>query len=77
MKGEGHVDGFCDKCGYAQRHDCHRCKQSDSPAGYRDNVVDRLTEAYKLHPVEVAKACDEAIDRSGNLLGWLRELARI
>jgi hypothetical protein len=38
-------------------------------------IVDRLVLAYKDRPLEVAKACDEVIDRSGNLLGWVREAA--
>ena len=39
-------------------------------------IIDRLIDAYNgKNSREVAKAIDEQIDRSGNLLGWLRQLA--
>lgn len=40
-------------------------------------LLTRLVEAYRNNPVGVAKACDEQIDRSGNLLGYLREAASL
>lgn len=40
-------------------------------------VLNRMVEGYRLRPADVATACDEQIDRSGNLLGWLREASRI
>lgn len=36
-------------------------------------LVNRLVECYKAEPAKVAKAIDEIIDRSGNLLGYLRD----
>lgn len=39
-----------------------------------DKIATRLVEAYRHRPCEVAAALDEIIDRSGNLLGWVREL---
>ena len=41
-----------------------------------NKTLARLAECYLKRPVEVAKACDEMIDRSGNLLGWIRDAAR-
>ena len=38
-------------------------------------IITRLGEAYVKHPVEVAMICDEYLDRSGNLLGKVREVA--
>jgi len=38
-------------------------------------IVDRLLLAYNKRPVEFAAACDEVIDPTGNLLGWIRDLA--
>lgn len=43
-------------------------------------IADRLAEVYNTstaHAARVAEACDESWDRSGNLLGWLREYARL
>ena len=40
-------------------------------------VLNRLVEQYLNNRVEVAEAIDTRIDRSGNLLGWLRELAAL
>ena len=39
-------------------------------------VLDRLVLCYLTRPADVADACDESIDRSGNLLGWIRDAAR-
>jgi hypothetical protein len=33
----------------------------------------RLEHCYKIRSVETANAIDEHIDKSGNLLGWLRD----
>ena len=38
----------------------------------RVHLVDRLAELYKTDYVSVAKVCDEALDRSGALLGEVR-----
>jgi len=43
---------------------------------YRMAVAKRLVPYYIGDPGFIAKLCDEAIDRSGNLLGWLRDAAR-
>jgi hypothetical protein len=40
-------------------------------------IAARIVECYRLRPSEVAKALDEAVDHSGNLLGWVRDLSRI
>lgn len=40
------------------------------------NVMDWLVEEYRKDYVATAKLCDEKIDRSGRLLGRVRELAR-
>lgn len=37
-------------------------------------IAARLVETYRLRPCEVAAALDETIDRTGNLLGWVRTL---
>ena len=34
--------------------------------------IDRLAELYKTDYIAVAKICDEALDRSGALLGEVR-----
>jgi hypothetical protein len=39
---------------------------------FRIELVDRLAELYKTDYVAVAKVCDEALDRSGALLGEVR-----
>lgn len=63
-------------------HTCSRCGASwvaprDEP---HDCVVERyragLVALYRDHPAAVAKVCDETIDRSGALLGEIREAAR-
>ena len=38
-------------------------------------IIKRLIEVYKKNPDVIAKALDEEIDRSGNLLGWVREIS--
>ena len=41
-------------------------------------IAHRLAVAYNRSPSDsalVASLCDEGLDRSGNLLGWLREYA--
>lgn len=38
-------------------------------------IIERLVECFQKKPSAVAKALDEEIDRTGNLLGWLRELS--
>jgi hypothetical protein len=35
----------------------------------------RLAEWYNRNPRAAADVCDGVIDRSGNLLGWLRDAA--
>ena len=40
-------------------------------------LVDRLTDLYLKAPAAVAKCCDEALDKSGSLLGEVRKQARI
>ena len=37
----------------------------------------RVARAYRADSVNVAALCDEQLDRSGNLLGWLREYAQL
>ena len=51
----------------------------ERPAVYsilRCHLIERLTELYKIDNVAVAKVCDEALDRSGALLGEVRTLHR-
>jgi len=41
-------------------------------------IANRMAQSYSrstTRAADVAKACDEVIDPSGNLLGWLREYA--
>lgn len=38
-------------------------------------ITERLVYSYRLRPAAVAAACDRDIDRSGNLLGWIRKAA--
>ena len=40
-------------------------------------ICDRLALVYKMSPEDLAAACDEKIDRSGNLLGWIRDYAAL
>lgn len=49
--------------------------KSQAELGECRKVVDRLVHCYTSRPVDVAEACDEVIDRSGNLLGWIRSAA--
>jgi len=39
-------------------------------------IAVRLVQVYKMDPPRIAKALDEQIDRSGYLLGVVREAAR-
>lgn len=43
----------------------------------RRNFAKYLAEYYKDSPVEVAALCDEQLDRSGALLGYVREEAAL
>ena len=40
-------------------------------------IADRLSLVYGMNAVKVAELCDEHLDRSGNLLGWLRTYKRL
>ena len=43
-------------------------------------IAHRMAVAYNRGPSEAARIaaiCDERLDRSGDLLGWLREYARL
>jgi hypothetical protein len=40
-------------------------------------VAKGLVPLYRNDPVEIARLCDEELDRTGNLLGWLREEAAL
>ena len=43
-------------------------------------IADRMAQSYRLsttRAADVATALDEVIDQTGNLLGWLREYARL
>lgn len=42
---------------------------------YRRELAERLAVFYSDNPLLVANICDECIDRSGNLLGWVRDAA--
>ena len=42
----------------------------------QDKVTHHLVELYRLDPKRVADICDESLDRTGNLLGYLRDAAR-
>ncbi len=41
----------------------------------RGNLAEHLATQYESDPVEVARLCDEVLDRSGVLLGMVRDLA--
>jgi hypothetical protein len=41
----------------------------------RKNFARYLAPAYLENPVEIARICDEEIDRTGKLLGYVREAA--
>lgn len=43
----------------------------------RMNFAKYLVPAYLENPVEIARLCDEELDRTGNLLGYLRQAARV
>src|ERR1051326_403354 len=39
-------------------------------------ILDRIVQNYRRNPqmaASIAKSCDEVLDPSGNLLGWIRE----
>lgn len=38
-----------------------------------DKLIDRLADLYSTDYLTVAKCCDEVLDRSGTLLGYVRE----
>ena len=38
-----------------------------------DKLIDRLADLYRTDRLVVAKCCDEVLDRSGALLGYVRE----
>lgn len=38
-----------------------------------DDLIDRLADMYRTDCLAVAKCCDEVLDRSGALLGYVRE----
>ena len=40
-----------------------------------EKIATRLVIAYIRNPKTIADACDQFIDRSVNLLGWIRELS--
>lgn len=42
----------------------------------RERLVDRMVFAYRADPVKLAACCDNVIDPTGALLGYLREVAR-
>lgn len=44
----------------------------DKSEEYRRNLAKKLVPYYKKDPVLIASLCDEVLDRSGNMLGWLR-----
>lgn len=46
-----------------------------SPAQVNEEFLDALVTLYKKHRVDVAQICDESLDRSGALLGKIREMA--
>jgi tRNA splicing ligase len=43
----------------------------------RDEFVRSLVPLYREDMCEVARICDEEVDRRGHLLGWLREANRV
>lgn len=40
-------------------------------------IADRISTRYRADPAGIAAVLDEDVDRSGNLLGWLRDYARL
>lgn len=50
-------------------------KQEAEIKALRQNFARYLTPAYLENPVEIARICDEEIDRTGKLLGYVREAA--
>lgn len=55
---------------------CPKCNEQHIDAPLALAMAERLLLGYRFQPVEVAKVCDETIDPSGNLLGWLRDYAK-
>jgi len=41
-----------------------------------DEEERKLAEIYRVYPLQVARVCDEVLDRRGGLLGRIRELSR-
>lgn len=42
-----------------------------------NTIMDLLVRLYRLDAVETARLCDEELDRSGKLLGEVREMANV
>jgi hypothetical protein len=43
----------------------------------RKEIAKELAPIYKDHPLAVARVCDEVLDRSGALLGYVRYAAMV
>ncbi len=50
---------------------------TDKCITFRHAITHRLLEVYQMRPADVSEVIDTQLDRSGNLLGWLRQLNRI
>lgn len=58
--------------------DCHCCRLGEEVQDRRaaeKELLERLAPIYQWNPLAVARVCDEALDRSGALLGRLRDVA--
>ncbi len=70
----------CEVCNQLTNHlngVCQKCKgQHETTIASIDKITERLVKLYKDDPLCVAKMCDEVLDRSGALLGKIRELAK-
>jgi hypothetical protein len=50
-------------------------KAKAESAALRKNFAQYLVPAYIANPVEIARICDEEIDQTGRLLGYVRKAA--
>jgi hypothetical protein len=48
----------------------------DSSQSGGEQVVRRIVELYQADPLRVANICDRQLDPTGNLLGYIRDVAR-
>ena len=71
---DGYNNGYIAGCHWMQEYWKELNTQTKQQAV--DDMVNRLAILYKTNPLAVAIVCDEALDRSGRLLGTVRDIVR-